>query len=420
MSNIFDVDGSVEKKEKQKKRATYNDYIELIANQLGDLRRDLFTGDLHYFDRRRKKWFPVLAEISEGYLKSLCRDTEGYFSAAALPDHILRYTHELPAKLLIDVPAWDGGERLNEIGRCVRCRNLSQEHVTEFLKHWGASMWRRCYDPDVEGNRFLIFRGPQGIGKDWLIKQMLGGLGSYLCPMAIFNQEKDTMDQLASSLVQHLEEYDRIHRTDVAALKNFITMTRARYRGAYARKAEYKTVRCSFIGSSNEDNLLRDATGNRRYIIFDVESIDWNYPQGDSLQILAEFKALSTKGFKASEGAEAAMAEYLKAKTPISAERHFIDDYLAAWQGEISAALTDKRGLYISGDIASKAIERVCKVHHWGINGAKNLLRTRGYSRRYKEGVRYYSESEDANEISEMNEDQRCPEPSDPSDLPDL
>lgn len=364
---------------KQKPKARYGDYIDLALHELGEIRRDVFSGDLHC--KIDGKWVPVLGENCLGHLKSMCRDNE-FYQVGAVEDHLLRFTRSEVPKPLFDVPDWDGGERLDEIGKSLRVENVSQAHATELLKDWGARMFRRLYDPVIQ-NRILVLKGPQGCGKDYLVSQMLGYLGDFISPWVTFSQEKDTFDLISSSLVMHISEYDRIYKADVAALKNYITLNRVRYRGSYARKAENKSVRTSFIATCNVDQILRDWTGNRRYIIFDLSGIDWTYPLGDSAQILAEWRKLSSDGYRASPEAEAAMKDYILGQTPGDPEAELLEDYEGLF------ARRHYGEARVKASEMTDTLKELSQLHKITVHQIRCALRRKDYGGRTRVGTEY-------------------------------
>jgi putative DNA primase/helicase len=62
-----------------------------------------------------------------------------------------------------------------------------------------------------------------------------------------------------------LAELSALRKSDVEAVKNFISKREDTYRGAYARRVKTHKRQCVFFGSTNDDEFLKDATGNRRF-----------------------------------------------------------------------------------------------------------------------------------------------------------
>ena len=58
--------------------------------------------------------------------------------------------------------------------------------------------------------------------------------------------------------------------------KGLLTKNTVKLRRAYARYSEELPKVCSFIASSNEAQFLHDPTGSRRFLPFEIVSIDIN------------------------------------------------------------------------------------------------------------------------------------------------
>jgi putative DNA primase/helicase len=93
-----------------------------------------------------------------------------------------------------------------------------------------------------------------------------------------------------------LGELDATFRkSDIAALKSFLTSDRDIYRLPYARKNTSKPRQTVFFASVNDESFLSDQTGNRRYWTVQCQSIDFDH-QIDMQQFWAEVKAIYEAG----------------------------------------------------------------------------------------------------------------------------
>jgi len=380
----YGPDGKILKDRKEK--ATVQEHIDFLKKQLGELKRDVFSGDLCYFEPKAKRWIPVLDDLAMGYVesKAIKAAEEGKsYTLSHFERHVKMLTQEAKKELLISIPTWDGEDRIGLIAKCLECKNLRPEHVESLLKDWFSKMMVRIYDP-LKQNRILVMQGNQGLGKDHLVKMCLSHLGQYLVPFLIQQQERDTSQQLISGLVMVISEYDRTNKTEVASLKNMITMDRVSFRGAYAKTLRLHTVRASFIATCNVDGILRDWTGNRRYIIFELNKIHWEYPQGHSAQILAQAHYLAREGYEATEGAESALAEYLGEQTPDNPENTLVDDFVAIFREKFP--LDDSKMAKDLEDVW----QRLHKIHGLNVNYMRGIIKRKGYGKKETAGIRYY------------------------------
>src|SRR5690606_19901693 len=201
--------------------------------------------------------------------------------------HFERYSERFEPEFLIDIPAWDGIDRVKSLCNFVKVSNVSKNTFYELLLDWGVRMLARIYRPSIQ-NKVLIFKGPQGIGKDFFINQLLSALGPFFVECQINVGTKDLSIDQSEVLAIHISEFDKTNRNSSSQLKSMITKEKERIRKPYARSSKILNMRASFISSANVD-VLNDPTGSRRFIILDIESIDWGYEKGQSIQILAQF-----------------------------------------------------------------------------------------------------------------------------------
>lgn len=381
---VLAVSNSLERREIKKQVPIYEDYAAFFHERLGVYKRDLIGGELN-LKEKDGRWQIARSKLSVFISHAL--DT-GFLKKADMAEHFARFEDEQEKQLLVDIPEWDGVDRVKTIASCLHATNISQEHMEEFIKDWGAKIFGRIENSE-NTNRLLCLKGGQGIGKDYLIRALVGGLDDYMSNMTITNNENDNLTMLADHIVLNISEFDRTARTEVATLKDWIDKRDATIRRPYARSHIKHQLHCSFIASANVEahELLRDPTGNRRYIIFELESINWNYPTDQSLQILAQFKALWGQGFKASQEAEAVMKAYIAEKTPEDPTQALLEEYDARLLNlekgrttsrfkidEISETLTYLAGTY-----------RVA-----GIPKLQQILRANGRSKRLNTGVIYF------------------------------
>lgn len=383
--------------------ATVEDHTKLIEEVLGEVKRDVFSGDLCYYDQMAKRWISVLDDTALGTVKTIAvqKAEENISYKSGILENVVHYmTKDRKKELLVTIPPYDGEDRIGAIAQAMKPKNVSKQTAEEIVKQWCGRVMTRIYEPQIQ-NHILVLSGGQGIGKDHLCKTLCGGLGQFFVPFLIQQQERDTYQQLISGLVCWISEYDRTNKTEVATLKNMITADRAYFRSAYGRKPNYYTVRASFISTTNVDGILRDWTGNRRYHIIELESIDWNYPQGKEheMQILAQMKRLSKDGYTASDGALAEMSEYIEGQTPENPENVLLEDYKAIYNDKYpfddGLKGNDLEDLWI----------KMNRIHGLNINYMRGVIKRKGYAKRMTDGIKYYKtqveipEEDDSNDV---------------------
>jgi len=124
----------------------------------------------------------------------------------------------------------------------------------------------------------LTFYGGQGLLKTAFIRSLLPkNLKGYLKDGILLDLSKaDSKTEALSSWLTELGELDStFKKSDISALKAFLSRQEDEIRKPYARAASILPRHTSFFGSVNEERFLRDPTGNRRYlpIIINAEMI---------------------------------------------------------------------------------------------------------------------------------------------------
>ncbi len=115
----------------------------------------------------------------------------------------------------------------------------------------------------------LTFYGGQGLQKTAFIRSLLPkSLKSYLKDgISLDLTNKDCKIEALSGWIVELGELDStFKRSDISAIKAFLSKQEDEIRKPYARASSLIPRQTSFFGSVNEERFLRDETGNRRYL----------------------------------------------------------------------------------------------------------------------------------------------------------
>jgi predicted P-loop ATPase len=115
----------------------------------------------------------------------------------------------------------------------------------------------------------------QGIYKTtWLEHLIPPHLRDYACKLANSNDlNKDERMRIAEFGLISLDEIDSMNNRELNQLKSIITASDVNERAAYAYTKERRIRLASFCASGNRRDFLTDVTGNRRWLPFEVESI---------------------------------------------------------------------------------------------------------------------------------------------------
>ena len=148
-------------------------------------------------------------------------------------------------------------------------------------------LWRRCFkkwfvamvaswmNDDVVNHQVLVLIGKQGIYKTtWLEHLIPPELRQYCCKMSNAGDlNKDERLRIAEFGMINMDEIDALNNRELNQLKSLITTKDVNERAPYAYSKERRIRLASFCASGNRQDFLTDVTGNRRWLPFEVESI---------------------------------------------------------------------------------------------------------------------------------------------------
>ena len=175
------------------------------------------------------------------------------------------------------------------VGRAQELSMLSSEKPTPLSpqNNPADALWRLCFKKwfvamvaswmrdEVVNHQVLVLIGKQGIYKTtWLEHLIPPELRSYCCKMSnISDLNKDERLRIAEFGLINMDEIDALHSRELNQLKSLITSSDVNERAPYAYSKERRVRLASFCASGNRRDFLTDITGNRRWLPFEVESI---------------------------------------------------------------------------------------------------------------------------------------------------
>ena len=187
-----------------------------------------------------------------------------------------------------------------DLASCVVVRN-SQKWLPYLIKWLVAVVANAMNDRECRNHTCLVLTGEQGKFKTTFL--------DLLCPLAlhgysytgkIYPQEKDTLTYIGQNLIVNIDDQLKaLNKRDENELKNLITCPMVKYRMPYDKYVEEHPHLASFVASVNGNDFLTDPTGSRRFLPFEVLSIDIERAKAISMDsVYAEAKALLKSGFR--------------------------------------------------------------------------------------------------------------------------
>lgn len=330
--------------------------------------RDPVNGDLwsdaHDADIR------IVLEAPErqgGYgLKTSDRDLAGAVGKVA------RLLSFHPVRKYLSELRWDGKQRVATLFiDYVGAEDDAYHREAALLFALGAVT--RVFEPGHKFDFVPILEGLQGKRKSTFIRILGRHWSSEL--EGDFNDTKGMVERMQGAWLLELAELSGFSKAEVQVIKSFISRQKDKVRLAYARRASEFQRQCVFLGSTNEIEYLRDASGGRRFwpIACAVSEIDTDRLSREVDQIWAEAKAIYDEWRSRSPHGELPL--YMK--NPVAAEQArqmqesrrelSSDDVLA---GQIEAWLDQPVGDDLSFDPAAPNAplrDEVCIAEIWTV-----------------------------------------------------
>jgi len=198
---------------------------------------------------------------------------------------------------LNNLPEWDGKtDHIEQLADTVHTTN--DQFWKKAFKKWFVSLVGSLVEDNIINHEMIVLSGKQGIGKTtWTRRLLPKELSNYFYTGTINPNDKDTAVYLAECVLIDLDELENLQRREVGSLKQVITKMHIKIRRPYGVFAENMPRRASFIGSINGKDFLNDYTGSRRYLCFEVDSIDLDKNMNLDL-VYSQALALFNSGFK--------------------------------------------------------------------------------------------------------------------------
>jgi hypothetical protein len=197
-----------------------------------------------------------------------------------------------PVRKYLDQLNWDGFERL-ERWISTYLGSVDSAYVRAVGARWLISAVARICQPGAKADCCLILEGPQGIRKSTALRTLAG---EYFTDELADLNSKDAALQTRGVWIIELSELDTLARSEIAAVKAFMSRSSDRFRPPYGRRLIESPRQCVFAGTVNHHDYLKDDSGGRRFWPVQCGRIDVGRLEQDRDQLWAEAKAKYADG----------------------------------------------------------------------------------------------------------------------------
>ena len=305
------------KSKKQNRIATIIDFFNQKFHNFEDLRHDVLSGKIQYrkrdaFDNLEDSWY----DVTDHVICSITCDinVETGLSITTNEVHTVLKSDRVKSvnplqDWLNNLPKYEPQEALSPYIDALASQvhvkasegsEEAQERWTRWFRKWFVGMVAGWLDHTHPNHQVLVLISEkQGIFKtSWLEHLMPPALSAYRCKQASVREvTTDDRMRITEFGLINLDEIDSMSPRELNVLKSVITTDKVNERAPYARTKDERPRYASFCGSGNNKRFLTDDTGNRRWLPFEVESIDNPWERQEPYEmIFAEAKYLAESG----------------------------------------------------------------------------------------------------------------------------
>lgn len=226
---------------------------------------------------------------------------------------------------------WDGIKRIDTL--LIDFFGVEDNIYTrEAIRKMLVASVARVYRPGCKFDLVLTLVGDQGTGKSTFIKK----LGKeWFSDTFMTVQGKEALEQIQGAWLIEMAELSGLRKAEVEAVKHFISKQEDMFRPAYARTSETYLRQCTFWGTTNNKDFLRDPSGNRRFMPIGIKADNATkciFSEFDEIvdQVWAEAVMLYKKGEKLflSEEAESIARHEQARHSEVDERKGLIEQYL--------------------------------------------------------------------------------------------
>lgn len=255
-------------------------------------------------------------------------------SISAVRDAITLVGHENSydsAQEYVQGLTWDATPRLDQWLQNVY-HLPDNEYHRKIGSNWLKGLVKRIMHPGSKFDYALLLQGPQGIKKSTSLL-VLAGEENHVEFTDL--KVREFQQDIQGKLVVEFSEGAVFTKSDQETLKSIVTRQQDTYRPPYARASKDFPRRCVFAVTANNDEILKDDTGNRRWwVVFlpDKDAdLDWLVENRDQLFAEAYERAVNLE-----ESVWEIPAEPLREQQDMARMREQNEDIYAMWYHKLS------------------------------------------------------------------------------------
>ncbi|WP_225760240.1 VapE domain-containing protein [Leclercia sp. Marseille-Q4284] len=250
-----------------------------------------------------KGFLPVGKELARdavhSHAEAVAIDTGKEWAASLVWDGIKRVAHFLP----------------DYFG------TVNDEYTRAVSMYMWTALAGRLLQPGIKADMMPVFIGAQGCGKSTGV-EALAPARDFFAELSFHESDADQARKLRGVLVAEFAEMNGLRGRAIEAVKAMVTRTHDKWVQKYQEQATQYPRRSIFFGTSNDEELLDDPTGARRWLPVVVGTVAVDDIKADCAQLWAEAIVLFKKHGVAHSAA------YMAGINARKAEEHRVTDPL--------------------------------------------------------------------------------------------
>lgn len=162
---------------------------------------------------------------------------------------------------LTSLPPWDGVPRNSEwLSDYLGIERMTYTGLVG--KFFLRGMIKRVLQPGCKFDYCLVLEGDQGLGKSTVARILAW---HWFADTDLDLSSKDALMALAGHWVYEISEMGSLMRAEEKKQKSFLSRQEDEYRPPYGRRLIRVPRQSVFVGTTNEEEYLKDPTGGRRF-----------------------------------------------------------------------------------------------------------------------------------------------------------
>lgn len=191
------------------------------------------------------------------------------------------------------LPAWDGIDRLSSF--CATYLGAAPSaYATSVGRYLWTAMAGRIRVPGAQTDMCVILVSGQGTGKSTSVRTMAPCV-DYYAEVSLSDNDADRARLTRGKTLIELAELRGLHTKDMESIKAFVTRRDDEWVPKYFEMRTTYRRRFVMIGTTNDEEMLADSTGARRWLPLRVGIQDIAALRRDHLQLWAQAKDLEAR-----------------------------------------------------------------------------------------------------------------------------